>query len=98
MRRGRLLGMTRATRSRTKTRLGAQLAHTSTGNDGKCGVGVENQKSLLYRQFLPFHAHRNPRVPTMFGLDKAEVTGSSPVSPMPQTPHFYGAFGVFGGC
>src|SRR4029077_17245781 len=35
---------------------------------------------------LPFLARRYPRIPTLFGLDKAEVTGSSPVSPPPKSP------------
>jgi hypothetical protein len=62
--------------------LGAHLAHISTGNAGKARVGAEIQKGLFCRCFLPFRALRYPLIPTLNRLDKAEVTGSSPVSPI----------------
>ena len=62
--------------------LGAHLAHISTGNAGKARVGAGIQKGLFCRCFLPFRALRYPLIPTLNRLDKAEVTGSSPVSPM----------------
>jgi hypothetical protein len=65
--------------------LGAHLAHISTGNGGKARVGAGIQKSLFCTCFLPFHALRYPLIPILNRLDKAEVTGSSPVSPT-ETP------------
>src|ERR1019366_8608012 len=62
--------------------LGAHLAHISTGNAGKARVGAGIQKGLFCRCFLPFRALRYPLIPTLNRLDKAEVTGSSPVSPI----------------
>jgi hypothetical protein len=44
------------------------------------------QKCLFSRLFLPFRALRDPPVPTLNRLDKAEVTGSSPVSPIVGNP------------
>jgi hypothetical protein len=77
-----------------KVLLGAHLAHISTGNGGNGGVGSGIQKGLFCRYLLPFHALRNPLVPTLNRLDKAEVTGSSPVSPIAKRPVFTGRFAV----
>jgi hypothetical protein len=54
----------------SKLLLGAHLAHISTGNGGKGGVGSGLQKGLFCRYLLPFHALRNPLVPTLNRLDK----------------------------
>jgi hypothetical protein len=77
--------------------LGAHLAHISTGKGGKAGVGAGIQKGLFCRCFLPFHALRYPLIPTLNRLDKAEVTGSSPVSPIPKCPRKCGVFRSEGG-
>jgi hypothetical protein len=57
--------------------LGAHLAHISTGNGGKAGVGAGIQKGLFCRCFLPFHALRYPLIPTLNRLDKAGLVMSS---------------------
>ena len=79
-----------------RRQVGAHLAHISTGNGGKGGVGRGSQKGHFLKRLLPFRALRHPAVPTLDRLDKAEVTGSSPVSPIREKARKSGPFLVSG--
>ena len=63
-------------------RVGEHLANTSMGNCRNRWIGEGSRTVLICRHFTPFRAHRYPAISALFRLDKAEVTGSSPVSPI----------------
>jgi hypothetical protein len=74
-------------RGRTSVaQLGEHLANISTGNARNDRVGMGTHQARFSRRLLPFRAHRYPAVPALFSLDKAEVIGSSPISPTSQKP------------
>jgi hypothetical protein len=77
--------------------LGEHLANTSVGNSGIAWVTAGNRISHICRAFVPIRALRYRAVSALFRLDKAEVTGSSPVSPIAQKPCKSHGFCVSGG-
>ena len=80
--RARSVGVTRGPCSEPRRSLAHAWRTSRWETTGRAGVAAGRQKRRFPKRFLPFRAPRCRGVPAPGRLDKAEVTGSSPVSPI----------------